>query len=109
METVNKKNSRIFKALCDETRLQILDLLRNGSNCACELLENVKIGQSSLSYHMKILVDSGIVESRQDGKWTYYNISKNGSREAINILKEITTINPISKKENCCQSDKYKL
>lgn len=106
METLNKKNSQIFKALCDETRLQILDLLRNGSNCACELLENVDIGQSSLSYHMKILVDSGIVESKQDGKWTYYNISEQGSVNAISILKEITTINSTSKKNNCCKSDK---
>lgn len=106
MESLNKNNSKVFKAICDEKRLQILDLLRNGSNCACELLEGVAICQSSLSYHMKILVDSGIVESHQDGKWTYYNISEKGSSNAISILKEITTINSTSKKENRCKSDK---
>jgi ArsR family transcriptional regulator len=49
---------------------------------------------------MKILVESGIVESRQDGKWTYYKISKQGSKYAISLLRELTAINNISEKEN---------
>jgi len=106
LETSRKKNSKIFKALGDETRLQILDLLRNGAYCACELLEKVEIGQSSLSYHMKILLESEIVESKQDGKWIYYNISEIGRENAINILTEITKINSIEKRENYCKSEK---
>lgn len=92
METSHKNNAKIFKALCDEQRLKILDLLRTGKKCGCELLENVEIGQSSLSYHMKILVESGIVESEQHGKWVHYNISETGSLLAIKILKEITSV-----------------
>jgi ArsR family transcriptional regulator len=91
MESSNKKNAKIFKALCDEQRLKILDLLKIGKMCGCELLKNVDIGQSSLSYHMKILVESGIVESEQHGKWIHYNISESGSIKALNILKEITS------------------
>jgi ArsR family transcriptional regulator len=51
----------------------------------------MEIGQSALSYHMKILCESGIVESRQEGKWTHYNISEQGSDYAMFLLKSITT------------------
>jgi len=87
----NQKYAKIFKAFCDEQRLEILELLRNEEKCACQLLENIDIGQSSLSYHMKILVESGVVESRQDGKWTHYRISEKGSKAAVEILKLLTT------------------
>lgn len=81
----------IFKALCDERRLRILELLKKGEHCACFLLEQLNMAQSSLSYHMKILCSSGIVDSRQDGKWTYYKISESGSNYASEILKQLTT------------------
>ena len=51
----------------------------------------MEIGQSSLSYHMKILCESGIVESRQEGKWTHYRLSESGSKYAASLLKELTT------------------
>ncbi len=105
METLFEKHAKVFKALCDEKRLHILNLLRNGENCACELLENIDIGQSSLSYHMKILVESGIVESRQEGKWTHYKISEQGSIAAIDILKELTSINCTDKNGNRCNNN----
>lgn len=85
------KDAAIFKALCDEKRLHILELLREGEKCACVLIEKMDIGQSALSYHMKILCESGIVESRQDGKWTHYRISQRGSDIAIKRLSYITT------------------
>lgn len=91
MEHITQKSARVFKALCDEKRLAILELLRSGEKCACVLLEDLNMGQSGLSYHMKILCESGIVESRQDGKWTHYRISEQGSREALQLLKAITT------------------
>mgnify|MGYP005755612437 FL=1 len=83
----------VFKAFCDEKRLAILELLRSGEKCACTLIEEMNIGQSSLSYHMKILCESGIVESRQEGKWTHYKISKSGSNYALKRLLDITTPN----------------
>ena len=67
------KDIKIFKALCDTKRLTILDYLKSGEKCACVLIENMNIGQSALSYHMKILCDSGIVNARQEGKWTHYD------------------------------------
>lgn len=102
MGTSQQDSVRVFKALCDENRLEILEMLRGGEKCACVLLEQMNIGQSGLSYHMKILCDSGLVESRQEGKWTHYKLSESGRDKAIVLLKEITTPNtkPLSKK--CC-------
>jgi len=84
--------AKIFKAFCDETRLMVLELLQKGEKCACDLLEIVEIGQSTLSHHMKILVESGIVQARKDGKWTYYFINEHGSQVAMKILADLTTV-----------------
>lgn len=91
MEPIHAKNARVFKALCDEKRLAILELLRSGERCACVLIDRLDVGQSTLSYHMKILCESGIVESRQEGKWTHYRLSETGSRYAAALLTELTT------------------
>jgi len=79
----------------------ILELLRSGEKCACVLLEKLDIGQSGLSYHMKILVESGIVESRQEGKWTHYKISEKGREYASGLVLELTEPNPVTE-ENIC-------
>jgi len=68
------KISEICKALGDPNRLQIIRLLTNGEMCACKLLEEFQITQPTLSHHMKILTDCGLVSSRKDGKKTYYSI-----------------------------------
>lgn len=96
MDLNPEKNAIVFKAFCDEKRLAILELLRSGEKCACVLIDAMKIGQSSLSYHMKILCESGIVESRQEGKWTHYQISEQGCKNALLLLREITTPNNIA-------------
>jgi ArsR family transcriptional regulator len=103
MDTIYEEHAKVFKAFCDEKRLRILELLRGGEKCACKLLENLDIGQSALSYHMKILVESGIVESRQEGKWTHYRISEKGSAYASELLKELTTPTTVIDEYNCCE------
>ena len=90
-------DAKVFKALCDENRLRILEILRGGEKCACVLLSDLQISQSTLSYHMKILCDSGIVVSRQEGKWTHYQLSAAGRDYAVELLKELTT--PATEKE----------
>lgn len=91
MENNYKKNAKIFKAFADEKRLAILALLQSGEKCACVLIDQMEISQSSLSYHMKILCESGVVESRQEGKWTHYRLSEAGSKYAANLLLQLTT------------------
>ncbi len=67
---------KIFKAFGDENRLKILHIIGSHEICACKLLEYLEVGQPTLSYHMKILCDCGIIDSRKDGKWTHYKICK---------------------------------
>lgn len=102
LATVYEEHANVFKAFCDEKRLQILALLRGGEKCACVLLERLDLGQSGLSYHMKILVESGVVESRQEGKWTHYRISEKGSARAEALLRKLTTPAPDAEKD-CCR------
>ena len=92
MATVYEERAKVFKALCDERRQRILELLHSGEKCACVLIDEMDMPQSSLSYHMKILCDSGIVTSREEGKWTHYQISRQGREKAIELLKEITAV-----------------
>ncbi len=94
METEYRDRAKIFRALCDEKRLQILEILRNGERCANDLLARLDICQPTLSYHMKILCRSGIVAGREDGKWTYYRISEEGSANACRILHSLTILCP---------------
>ena len=95
------ENANVFKAFCDENRLMILEMLQSGEKCACVLLEKLNIVQSTLSHHMKILVDSGVVSARKEGKWTYYSISGAGCKKAAILLKKLTTILE-TKSEGCC-------
>jgi len=84
------ESAKVFMALCDETRLKVLELLRSGEKCAGVLLKQVKVGQPTLSHHMRVLVESGIVTARKAGKWTYYSISEKGSQQAVEMLKRLT-------------------
>lgn len=86
-----QESAKVFKALCDPKRLAILEQLRSGEKCACVLQEPMDLTQSGLSYHMKILCDSGLVASRQEGKWTHYRLSEAGRNEAVKLLLAITT------------------
>ena len=87
MERDYLKEAGIFKAFCDDKRLRILELLQDGEKCTCVLNEKLDVPQSTLSYHMKILCESGVVEGRQEGKWTHYSISKEGILCAMDILR----------------------
>lgn len=82
-----KEIATIFKAFCDENRIRILLLLLDGEKCACRLLEEMNITQPTLSHHMKILCDSGIVVGRKDGKWIHYSLSDEGIEKAQKFLE----------------------
>lgn len=92
MENKHANNAKVFKAFCDEKRLQILELLQSGEKCACVLLESFEISQPTLSHHMKILTDSGIVIGHKEGKWTYYSISSEGVAAAQTLMAAITDV-----------------
>lgn len=89
MSTVKNEYLRVFRAFSDENRVRILELLCSGEQCACVLLEDMEISQPTLSHHLKILCDSGIVKSRRAGKWNYYSINKDGCKYASRLLNII--------------------
>ena len=92
MKPDSKKTAVIFKAFCDENRIRILELLQGGEKCACKLLEELNITQPTLSHHMKILCDSGIVEGRKEGKWMHYSISPCRINSALDYLNDLKNI-----------------
>jgi ArsR family transcriptional regulator len=67
----------------------ILEILQNGERCACKLLEELNIGQPTLSHHMKILCESGFISSRREGKWMHYSINQQGFETAKKLLAEL--------------------
>lgn len=101
MDNYNKIAST-FKALADEQRVRIIVALQTGEKCACTLLTDLTIAQSTLSHHMKILTASGLVNSRKAGKWTYYQLSDNGCDFATLTLKELLTKHDDYQAAVCC-------
>ena len=81
----------LLKALSDETRIKILDMLSQGELCACDILEEFKITQPTLSYHMKTLCDSGLVDARRDGVWMKYSINRDDLGSLRQLFDDIDT------------------
>lgn len=64
----------LFHAMSDATRLAILEMLRNGERCVCELQDELDAAQSRLSFHLRVLKEAGLVADRKEGRWAYYRI-----------------------------------
>lgn len=77
--------AELFHALADLTRLEILEQLKDGECCVCELTDALQAGQSRLSFHLKVLKDAGLILDRRDGRWMYYRVNA----EAIDALEEL--------------------
>ena len=90
MELNYDKTAKVFKAFCDEQRLRILVMLQSGEKCACKLLDELNIGQSTLSHHMRILCESGVIVCRKSGKWAYYTINPEGIQKAKELIDKLT-------------------
>jgi ArsR family transcriptional regulator len=100
VEVNRKRLVAVFKALGDENRIKILELLMTGEKCACKLLDELNISQPTLSHHMKLLCDAEIVNCRKEGKWSYYLISEIGRDYAVEFLNSLSSVN--TEKESCC-------
>lgn len=91
MDGLYSEKVRLFKALADTNRLMIVDMLSNGELCACKILERFDITQPTLSHHMKILCESGLVNSRRGGKWMHYSLNEDKALDFQNFLRSVTT------------------
>ena len=84
----------ILKAMSDETRLNILKMLSSGELCACKILESFNITQPTLSYHMKILTDCGLVTGVRDGAWMRYNLNLDNIEKIYSLLNTLKESEP---------------
>jgi ArsR family transcriptional regulator len=80
-----KQAARWFHALADPTRLRIVERLRAGEECVCNLTDTLETGQSRLSFHLKTLKDAGLVKDRRQGRWIYYSLDP----EALGALEKL--------------------
>ena len=100
--------SLMLKALGDENRLMIVEMLSCGELCACTILEAFSLSQPTLSHHMKILCSSGLVVPRRDGKWTHYSLNREKFSELISFIDEISTDSGkecIHLDDKCCDAN----
>lgn len=96
-------NAKIFKALSDPSRLKIIDILSCGEKCACEILEHFDFTQPTLSHHMKVLMECGLVESRKEGLWSHYSLNSSNCNKLILFL-----MNVVTDTDTCICKDKLK-
>lgn len=89
--------SLICKALSDSNRLKIVQMLADGEKCACKLLEKFEITQPTLSHHMRILCECGLVDTRKEGKWSHYSLN----RKTLVAFKEFIDRLVPRKEGNC--------
>lgn len=101
MEIDYEANARMLRALSDAKRLKIIDMLSRGEKCACELLESFNFTQPTLSYHMKLLMECGLVNGRKAAQWNLYSLNKNKFNQVMLFLMTI-----ITESDDClCHSD----
>lgn len=105
--TADADLSARFQALSDEKRLRILEMLRDGEQCVCDLTDALDVGQSLLSFHLKSLKEAGLVNDRRDGRWVYYSLDRRGLEDLRDRLAGLASDaassgGPGEAVERCC-------
>jgi ArsR family transcriptional regulator, arsenate/arsenite/antimonite-responsive transcriptional repressor len=93
--------ARLFHALSDETRLCILERLRRGERCVCELTDALEAAQSRLSFHLRVLREAGLVTDRREGRWMYYTLNVETLAEVAGLAQTLATPLP-ARADGCC-------
>jgi ArsR family transcriptional regulator, arsenate/arsenite/antimonite-responsive transcriptional repressor len=101
------RSAQLFHALSDETRLAVLDMLRDGERCVCDLQDALDAAQSRLSFHLKVLREAGLVSDRKDGRWSYYTINTDALAEVHDLVRAFGTEPTASRRKlkvfgGCC-------
>jgi ArsR family transcriptional regulator, arsenate/arsenite/antimonite-responsive transcriptional repressor len=96
------RSARLFHALSDETRLSIIQRLRLGERCVCDLTDALDAAQSRLSFHLKVLKDSGLVTDRRDGRWMYYTLNQETLGEIAELVESLASAPSAAERKNGC-------
>ena len=94
--------ANICKAMSDANRLRIIEMLTSGEKCGCELLEELQVTQPTLSHHMKVLSDCGLVISRKEGKWQHYSVSCERFADYKEYIASISCYKEKNTESSCC-------
>jgi ArsR family transcriptional regulator len=98
-----ERAARLFHALSDRTRLSILQRLRLGERCVCDLTDALDAAQSRLSFHLKVLKDAGLVTDRKDGRWMYYTLNTDTLAEVGELAEMLAAEpTPTERRTGCC-------
>jgi len=98
-----ERATRLFHALSDPTRLSILQRLRFGERCVCDLTDALEAAQSRLSFHLMVLKDAGLVTDRRDGRWMYYTLNTDALAEAGELVESLASApSPAERRSGCC-------
>jgi ArsR family transcriptional regulator len=94
---------RLFHALSDSTRLAVLERLRLGERCVCDMTDDLDAAQSRLSFHLKVLKDAGLVGDRREGRWMYYTLNTKALDEARELIESLSAPpSAAERKHGCC-------
>jgi ArsR family transcriptional regulator len=97
------RTARLCRALSDENRLRIVEMLSAGERCVCELTSALDLGQSLLSHHLKTLKDTGLVTDRREGRWVYYTLSCEALEELGAMVESLVPAGGVARREDCCR------
>ncbi len=94
--------AELFHALSDEIRLAVVNRLLDGEHCVCDLMDELDMAQSRLSWHLKTLSDAGIIVGRREGRWNYYSLNAAAFAEARGILESLKPSRRLTVRGACC-------
>jgi ArsR family transcriptional regulator len=94
--------AQLFHALSDRTRLSILQRLRMGERCVCDLTDALDAAQSRLSFHLKVLKDAGLVTDRREGRWMYYTFNADALGEAGELVEALASPPSLAERRSGC-------
>lgn len=95
----------LFHALSDATRLAIVEMLRGGEQCVCDLQAQLDAAQSRLSFHLRVLKEAGLVADRREGRWSYYRLVPDAIAEVHDLavaLQPRKGALPVARSGSCC-------
>ncbi len=94
--------AKVFQALSDETRLLILEQLKEGEQCVCDLTEVFKTGQSRLSFHLRVLKEANLILARPEGRWVYYSLNADAVEDLQDVVNSLKAAAYRAAKIGCC-------
>lgn len=102
MLSTGTRMAELFHALADETRIEVVALLQGGEKCVCDLMSELDLAQSRLSWHLKTLSEAGIITGRREGRWIYYSLNAQAFLEARALLDAMRPGRRLNNRSTCC-------